>query len=429
MQVRAQSKELSMKIRDRVAREKHRQLRNVEEIKRRELSSWKEKHVNNTMADYYYCLSNVGDAHVAAERENELTEKMNEQQRENRKIAVLRGRKALEKERLKNVKKNERLVKRKAKTNVVHKNAPHASSNAPNVLNENDKTLSDDDGNQLSESDDELIAEELSPVHDIVVQSPDTHRSDPIDSAQREQGVRFSQVSDLIEQRRRARSVCDQLFESGSSTSKLEHFSKSTEPCTKSPPGKPLYTPKSIQTKSPQTKPFHAPKSPKRTTTALVHKSPVREFIPKPHQFSHTATAKGSKIIDSQRSVIGNAKKAIVTPNKVTKSKNAIATTTTKFVSPPRREFVPRFTKNTLAQPGILKNKATTTDPTTTDATTSPEKVQFYDHFSRYGKEIDAIPGMVIRESQQPPTMNATEAARVQNELDEIRFRQLDELR
>lgn len=403
-----------MKIRDRVAREKHRQLRNVEETKKKELLSWKEQHVNNTMADYYYCLSNVGDAHMAAERENELTEQSNEQQRKNRKIAAMRGQKALQMERLKNVKKNERPVKRKPKASFVHKTVLNVPSKARDE--EDDEMLFENDDNQFSsESDDE--PENTGPIHDNndnTLSSPDKSRNEQVDK--QNDMVRFSQVSDLIEERRRARKLCDQMLESD--TNKPVTFSKSPETSSKTPPKNPPYAPKTIAksprpcSKSPQRKPLYAPKSPIQATKSPVQKSPanVKGFM--------------SKNFNSQRNAATNSKK-VNTPNKVVKSKNSVASS--KFVSPQRREFVPRFIKSPDAKPGILKNKAAPVI-TETVGTGSPEKVQFYDHFSRYGKEYDALPGMVTRESH-PQAINANEAARVQNELDEIRFQQLEELR
>lgn len=407
--------------------EKNRQLRNVEEIKRKELLSWKEKHVTNVTADYYYCLSNVGDAHVAAERENELIEQLNEQQREDRKTAVIRGRKALQIERSKNVKKNERLMKRTPKVNVVHKEV--ATATQTSFDEENDDILSDDDENQLSESDDTVVEENIDLTHRSLSKSPNRNKS--VDK----QEVRFSQVSELIEERRRARKLCDQMLETDFGTGKPTTSSKSPEP--KSPQGKSIYAPRSpihkplYAPKSPPGKPLQSPISHKQTSKSPVGKSPVavkgpsvtvKGFVPKSHQFSGVSKAATStnQKINSQRGVT----KKVNTPNKVVKPKNSMAL---KFPLPQRREFVPRFTTNQTAKTGILKNKA---NPVITPAATTvaPDKVQFYDHFSRYGKEYDPIPGMVIRESQ-PATVNANEAARIQNDLDEVRFQQLEELK
>lgn len=404
------------------------------------------------MADYYYCLSNVGDAHLAAERENKLTEQLNVEQRENRKIAVQRGRNALQKERSENLKKNARPVKRKPTASLVGKKI---LNDPPQIrAEENDKILSADVKNQLSESDDESIAGIMDPTPGNT-----SRRSDEQVDKEKEE-VRFSQVSDLIEERRKARKLCDQMLES-LGTSKPEPFHKSHEAHTKSPQEKTLYAPKSPKQltkfpvqkspeavnkfipKSPRDKPLYVPKSPKHTTKPPIQKPPpmkplhapksaatksptpkspaaVSGFIPKSNQFSRVdkTPVRNQNV---QRSVGGNTRK-VNTPNRVVKTKNAVAL---KFASPQqRREFVPRFIKNPVTPPGILKNKAAAV----ITATKSPEKVQFYDHFSRRGKEYNALPGMVVRESH-PQAINANEAARVQNEMDEIRFHQMQEMR
>lgn len=419
LQVRAQSKELSKQIRGRVAREKHQQLRNIEEIKYKELLSWKEQHVNSTMNDYYYCLSNIGDAHVAAERENQLTQQLDEQQQANRKIAVLRGRKALQKERLKNTKKN--IIKRKPKATVpkVVINVP------PQVLPEetNDEILWEDDNRQHSDSDDEFTARNAEFVRRSLSRSPEISKNanEPADKQKTVNVVRFSQVSDLIEERRRARNVCDQILENRLDTTEPENTSRSILRSS---------------AKSPQDKSSTTPKSPKqiKLPDQITKKSPVttRGFMTRSSQSFRTEKINSENLkIYPQRSIVTNTKKVNtpkkvnppkVVTNRVTKPKKLVTTT-----PPQRREFVPRFTKNPNDIPGILKNKTISVIPETA-TTETPEKVQFYDHFNRYGKEYDARPGMVQRESDKP-SVSANEAAKIQNEMDAVRFQQLLELK
>lgn len=417
-----------MKIRDRVKREKHQQLRKIEEIKEKELLSWKEQHVNATMADYYYCLSNVGDAHAAAERENEETAHLEAQQRENRKIAVMRGRKALQKEKLKNVKKSDRPVKRKAVKKDAHNDEKKVLNVTPEVLHaESDKTVLEDDNREFAESDDEYIAKSSEFLQKSLSKSPEISKNTSPQVEKQKNVVRFSEVSDLIEERRRARSLCDQILENSFDAAKSVTASKS--------PISILHS----RTKSPDDKPSYVPKSPKPTKSPVrtFQKSPVnaKRFVPRQNQpFRTGITNSDNPKTNIQRSIVKNTKK-VNTPNKVSapkaltnrviKPKQIVASS--KFTSPQRREFVPRFTKNQIAKPGILKNR-TASVITKTATTELPEKVQFYDHFTRYGKEYDAVPGLVQRELN-PPSMTANEAAKVQNEMDKIRLQQLKDLR
>lgn len=343
---------------------------------------------------------------MAAERENELTEHLDEQQRKNRKTAVIRGRKALEKELLKNVKKS---AKSKPRASSVRKSV--AIAPPQDLDGEKDEILSKDDEIVVSESDDELTDGNIEPTHDTTVASPVTSRYEPIEK--QKDLIRFSQVSDLVEERRRARNLCEQMLQSASSKNQPEASFKSPEPCKKMPEMKPSYAPKQL----------HAPKSPKLITKSAVPKVPANVRVKQP-QFQPFSLADKANSHNpsnkSPRNAIANPKK-VNTPNKIVKSKNSVAPA--KFAAPQRREFVPRFTKDPVTKPGILKNNAVITK-----AAESPEKVQFYDHFARYGKELDAVPGMVIRESQRQ-TIDANEAARVQNEKDEIRFQQMQELK
>lgn len=389
--MRTQSKQLSSKIRDRVAREKHRQLRNVEETKRRELLTWTEKHVNNSMANYYYCLSNVGDAHAAAERENQLAEQLGEQQRRNRQIAVRRGRDALHKERLANSKKNER----KPKISSANKRVPTTTLTTM-IASEDDKLLSIDD------SDEELIVD----GQGSTAQSLEKRLDEMVGESTGSKFL-FTQVSDLIEERQRVRNLCDQILESETGTSQPEIHSESAEQksAKANAIARPSHTKWFHAPKSPQAKPLRMPKSPKQ-------RSPVKNFVTK---------SPARKGLNAHRNLNENVTTKVISPNKLDKSKTVVSSS--KFVSPQRREFVPRFNK-----PGILKNKVTQEASKPMTTVESPEKVQFYDHFSRYGKEYDPVPGMVLRESLVP-AMNANEAARLQNEVDELRFKQLEELK
>lgn len=405
-------------------REKHQQLRKIEEIKEKELLSWREQHVNATMADYYYCLSNVGDAHAAAERENEETQHLEAQQRENRKIAAIRGRKALQKEKLKNLKKSDRPVKRKSvkKDASVNTNVLNISTH---VLHDQSEKILLEDNNDLTESDEEYIVERSEFLQKSLSRSPEilNETSAQVQVDRPKNVVRFSQVSDLIEERRKARTLCDQILENSFDASKPENTSKSPVPILH------------VRTKSPEDKSSHAPKlsKPTKSPVQTFQKSPVitKRFVPQQNQPFRTGTSSSTNTKNNiQRDIFSkkvntpnkvNAPKALA--NRVFKQKKLVASS--KFTSPQRREFVPRFTKNPVTKPGILKNRA---ELVVTETAESPEKVQFYDHFSRYGKEYDVQPGLVQRELN-PPSMSANEAARVQNEMDKVRFQQLKDLR
>ena len=72
--VRAESKNMARKIREDVAEEKQRQLRNLEAIKTQELDCWRSHVLEQKNHDYREAIFQVGSAHRAAQKENEQTQ-------------------------------------------------------------------------------------------------------------------------------------------------------------------------------------------------------------------------------------------------------------------------------------------------------------------------------------------------------------------
>lgn len=95
MQVRQQSNAFAAEKRRNVQHEKLRQLARIEQIKNDELRAWKAKYIGETEQQYSNCLSNVGEAHAAAARENALERKAQEQRIKNHRMATQRGKDAL----------------------------------------------------------------------------------------------------------------------------------------------------------------------------------------------------------------------------------------------------------------------------------------------------------------------------------------------
>lgn len=95
--MRQQSKEIASQIRENVRHEEQRQLERINRIKQDELLNWRQKQIKSTEKDYKHCLSQIGQAHSAAERENIKQRKLDKQHQKNRKIALNRGKLAAEK--------------------------------------------------------------------------------------------------------------------------------------------------------------------------------------------------------------------------------------------------------------------------------------------------------------------------------------------
>ncbi|KAH8346169.1 hypothetical protein KR067_007731 [Drosophila pandora] len=78
-QVREKSNHLAKKIREDVAAEKKRQIKNLEQLKQKELNAWREHVLVKKHQDYRTAIFQVGAAHRAAKEENERNEAMRQQ--------------------------------------------------------------------------------------------------------------------------------------------------------------------------------------------------------------------------------------------------------------------------------------------------------------------------------------------------------------
>lgn len=95
--VRQQSKEIASQMRENVRYEEKRQLDKVNEVKRNEMLNWRQKQIGQKDKDFKSCLEQVGEAHLAAERENMAQRRFEEQKEKNRKLALKRGKLAAQK--------------------------------------------------------------------------------------------------------------------------------------------------------------------------------------------------------------------------------------------------------------------------------------------------------------------------------------------
>ncbi|KAH8341185.1 hypothetical protein KR074_008972 [Drosophila pseudoananassae] len=78
-QVREKSNHLARKIREDVAAEKKRQIKNLEDLKQKELNAWREHVLVKKHQDYRSAIFQVGAAHQAAKEENERNEALKQQ--------------------------------------------------------------------------------------------------------------------------------------------------------------------------------------------------------------------------------------------------------------------------------------------------------------------------------------------------------------
>uniref|UniRef100_A0A0K8WK83 Uncharacterized protein n=1 Tax=Bactrocera latifrons TaxID=174628 RepID=A0A0K8WK83_BACLA len=118
LEVREESKKLARKIRNDVAAEKDRQLRNLEAIKAQELECWRQHVLDQKNNEYRQAIFQIGTAHNAAKIENE---------------AMAKRQAAKEQERIQFKKKTNERIGAKPKQNIK-KVLQTAGTQTPNVL-------------------------------------------------------------------------------------------------------------------------------------------------------------------------------------------------------------------------------------------------------------------------------------------------------
>lgn len=121
-QVRQQSKEIAARIREKVKAEKQKQLKYVENVKKAELKSWKERNVTILQNKFDNCLSNhIGMAHRAA-KEVEMENQALEEKKLEKARNIARRSKAAALRLNESKKREEEFQKRKLKQNLFGKN-------------------------------------------------------------------------------------------------------------------------------------------------------------------------------------------------------------------------------------------------------------------------------------------------------------------
>ncbi|XP_058055800.1 uncharacterized protein LOC131207206 [Anopheles bellator] len=96
VQVRQQSKELAAKVRQGYQQAKEKELAKIEKTKRDELQAWKRQQIRHLQTEYARCVSEVGEAHKAAEAAEECAVWFEEKRAAQQAVALQRGRQAEE---------------------------------------------------------------------------------------------------------------------------------------------------------------------------------------------------------------------------------------------------------------------------------------------------------------------------------------------
>lgn len=353
--MRQQSKEIASQIRENVRHEEQRQLERINRIKQDELINWRQKQLKTTEKDYKHCLSQIGQAHLAAERENVKQRQIDEQHQKNRQIALKRGKLAADKI------KADSKMKSTAPTRPVKAKAvvDHSKKVAFQTLPE---TLSSSDSSSTTTTPTSSSSNSSTPsvIHVEPKKKPEMKIKAivPVPSIKSSTSQKAANKSPI-----KLREYNPSRYASENNSSATD-VSMSDSPMMDTPP---LITKVSdlLGKKSPKSNGLRS--SPYIAKTYKLDKTPVssRHPVKKP-------TTK-----PQINSVSSRLSRAIQTPTK-SSGKSPVK------MLPERKHFVPEFVKTKPKEMGTKKDTSVQTIPKTSS------KVQFYDHANKFLSEYES---------------------------------------
>lgn len=353
--MREQSKEIATQIRDNVRKEEQRQLSVVNEIRQNEYLDWRQQQLDRIDNNYKHCMTQFGEAHIAAQRENEKQRVIDEQKEKNRRMALRRGKEALDK--LREAKSGGKPCIRpicKKSVTIVERNVG-SSQKTP-----------------------------ATPEHDISSTSSSSSLSSSSDSS----------VCSVIETKKP---------KSARSTSSLNHLSvtpkksalKSSRSTGSSPIGKKPTKYVSINgsavidlSLSDNSHLSDASPVPITKISDLIKgsdipykqspKSPAKPLVSRTYKVSG-----GADVATKRNKVNATAQPITTTPTSSFSTKSTTKSAISKVATTKTgaKQYVPEFVKAKAGNSVNAKKVAPTS--------TLPQKVQFYDHANRFSKEYD----------------------------------------
>lgn len=355
----------------------------------------------------------VGNAHLAAERENERIRKIEEQQAKNRKLALKRGNAAIKNEQMNRLKANK--SKRKTTDAVKQVQLVTVSTQVDDSLNTSDLSLtSTSSGSSVISVDLGSFNRQPSKVSKITRDSS-LNRKTTINASPktRARSISPQKVSSVIRSPKKA-PISSRVSRSPSKTKqyKPENYmsmSTSTDLSTLSSTedSAPKITRISEMFNNNQGEGVPYVKQRARTVTVTSNAFPKRPIL-KNHNVS--AEKRSHKEQPLKRTPLKRP------PFRVQKTPQKQTNSLTTTAQSKKNQYVPLFRDYNVKRNISQVNE-------TESAPAAHHKVQFYDHANRFSKDYDAS---LIIEDDSPRTeigaQNAMEEAKKERELDEIRL-------
>lgn len=353
--MRQQSKEIASQIRENVRHEEQRQLERINRIKHDELQNWRQKQMQNTQRDYEHCLSQMGQAHSAADRENEKQRQIDGQHQKNRKIALKRGKLASEK-----IKTDS--SKMKSTTQIKATKAKPPTEHSKKVAFQSPETSSSSTSSSSATTTPTTSSSNCSTPSVILVET------------KKKPGIKAKTIVPVPSKSVAAQNANKSPIKireynpmryasSANNSSATDDISMTDSPMSDPPPkitkisdllGKKPAKPNALRSTPYIAKTYKLDKSP------VTSRSPVKRPAVKPQ----------INLVSSRLS------RTIQTPTKST-GKSSV-----KFL-PERKHFVPEFAKTKTKDVATKKDTSVQTTPKTSST------VQFYDHANKFSSEYE----------------------------------------
>lgn len=391
--MRQQSKEIASQIRENVRHEEQRQLERINRIKQDELLNWRQKQMKSTETDYKHCLSQIGQAHSAAERENVKQRQIDEQHQKNRHIALKRGKLAAEK--MKTDSKMKSTAQTKAAKVKVIDHSKKVAFQSPESSSSSDSSSSSATSTPTSSSSDSstpsviLVETKKKPEIKTKTIVPVPLKSSSVAQKANRSPIKIREYNPL-------------RYASANNSSATD-VSMTDSPMSDPPP---QITKVSDLLGKKSTKPNGLRSSPHIAKTYKLDKSPVSSRHP---------VKKSSTTKPQISSVSSRLSRTIQTPTK-SGGKSPVK------VLPERKHFVPEFVKTKPKEMGAKRDTSVQTTPK------SSSKVQFYDHANKFSSEYESSLGLEERLLNIVP-LNAWDEAKHEKTTDMLKKNEQQNLR
>lgn len=387
--MRQQSKEIASQIRENVRHEEQRQLERINRIKKDELINWRQKQLKTTEKDYKHCLSQIGQAHSAAERENEKQRQIDEQHQKNRQIALKRGKLAANK--IKTGSKMKSTIQtRPAKAKAVIDHSKKVAFQSPETSSSSDSsTPTTSSSNSSTPS--VILVETKNKKPEIKTK---TIVPVPLKSSTTSQKAASKSPIKIREY--------NPLRYASANNSSATDVSMSDSPMMDTPPQitkvSDLLGKKSTKPNGLRSSPYIA-KTYKLDKTPVSSRHPVKKSISKPQI----------------NSVSSRLSRTIQTPTK-SSGKSPVK------MLPERKHFVPDFVKPKPKEMGTKKDTSVQTTPKTSS------RVHFYDHANKFSSEYESNLDLEERLLNIIP-LNAWDEAKYEKRTDMLKMNEQHNLR